>query len=80
MTPRVTSGTDVRLDLAHDMPQSVAAEYRVVDAAGPPGPWPPHRSPTLAWAGGPDDRAIEVRGVNLLGIAGPAPRVALIAP
>jgi transglutaminase-like putative cysteine protease len=80
VTPRVTSGTDVLLDLALDMPQIVAAEYRVVDATGQPGPWHPHGSPTLAWAVGPDDRAIEVRGVNLRGITGPATRVALVAP
>ena len=80
VTPRVTSGTEVLLDLAQDMPQIVAAEFRVIDSAGQPGPWQPHGAPTLAWPVGPDDRAIEVRGVNLRGIAGPTTRVALVAP
>lgn len=80
VTPRVTTGTEVLLDLAHNMPQITAAEYRVVDSDGQPGPWHRHASPTLAWTVSPDDRAIEVRGVNLRGIAGPATRVALVAP
>lgn len=80
VTPRVTTGTEVLLDLAHDMAQIVAAEYRVIDSAGQPGPWQPHASSTLAWPVGPDDRALEVRGVNLRGVAGPATRVALVAP
>lgn len=80
VTPRVTSGTEVLLDLAHNMPQIAAAEYRVIDSAGHPGPWQPHGSPLLIWPVSPDDRAIEVRGVNLRGIAGPATRVALVAP
>lgn len=80
VTPRVTTGTTVALDLAHAMPQIVAAEFRVIDDAGQPGPWLPHASPTLNWPVGASDRAIEVRGVNLRGVAGPSTRVALVAP
>ncbi len=80
VTPRVTSGSTVVLDLAHDMPQIVAAQFRVIDDAGQPGPWLPHGSPTLLWQVGVSDRAIEVRGVNLRGIVGPATRVGLVAP
>lgn len=80
VTPRVTTGTTVALDLAHDMPQIAGAEFRVIDDAGQPGPWQPHGSPTLLWLVGVSDRAIEVRGVNSRGVAGPATRVALVAP
>jgi Transglutaminase-like superfamily len=80
VTPRVTTGSTVALDLAHDMPQIAGAEFRVIDDAGQPGPWQPHGSPTLLWQVGVSDRAIEVRGVNLRGVAGPATRVALVAP
>ncbi len=80
VTPRVMSGTEVWLDLAHDMPHIAGAEYRVIDRAGTPGPWVAHGSATLVWPVGGDQRAIEVRGVNLRGIAGPATRVALVAP
>lgn len=79
VTPRVTGGTAVVLDLAHDMPQIAGAEYRVIDSGGVPGPWLPHYAPALTWLVGPEDRAIEVRGVNLRGIAGPATRVAVVA-
>lgn len=79
VTPRVTGGTAVVLDLAHDMPQIAAVEYRVIDTGGAAGPWLRHYSPTLTWLVGPDDRAIEVRGVNLRGIIGPATRLALVA-
>lgn len=80
VTPRVTSGTDVLLDLAHDMPQIAGAEYRILDSAGAAGPWLPHASPTLTWRVGVDDRAIEIRGVNSRGVSGPVSRVALVAP
>jgi len=80
VTPRVTTGTEVLLDLAHDMPQIAGAEYRVVDASGQPGPWRSHGAPLLVWQVSPDDRVIEVRGVNLRGIVGPATTVALVAP
>lgn len=80
VTPRVTTGSTVALDLAHDMPQIAGAEFRVFDDAGQPGPWLPHGSPTLLWQVGVSDRAIEVRGVNLRGVKGPATRVALVAP
>ncbi len=80
VTPRATTGTEVLLDLAHDMPQVVRAEYRLLDRAGVPGPWLPHTSPTLAWQVSGDARAIEVRGVNFRGVAGPATTVALVAP
>lgn len=80
VTPRVTTGTTVALDLAHDMPQIAGAEFRVIDDAGQPGPWQQHGSPTLLWPVGVSDRAIEVRGVNSRGVAGPATRVALVAP
>ena len=80
VTPRVTGGTEVLLDLAHDMPQIAAAEYRILGSAGAVGPWLPHSSPTLTWRVDVDDRAIEVRGVNFRGVAGPVTRVALVAP
>ena len=80
VTPRVTTGTTVALDLAHDMPQIAGAEFRIIDDAGRPGPWQQHGSPTLFWEVGVSDRAIEVRGVNLRGVPGPATRVALVAP
>jgi transglutaminase-like putative cysteine protease len=80
VTPRVTTGSTVALDLAHGMPQIAGAEFRVIDDAGQPGPWQPHGSPTLLWQVGVSDRAIEVRGVNVRGVAGPATRVALVAP
>lgn len=80
VTPRVTTGSTVALDLAHDMPQIAGAEFRVIDDAGQPGPWLPHGSPVLLWTVGVSDRAIEVRGVNLRGIVGPATRVALVTP
>jgi Transglutaminase-like superfamily len=80
VTPQVTTGTEVRLDLAHNMPHIAGAQYRIVDASGQPGPWRPHGSPLLVWQVSPADRAIEVRGVNLRGVVGPATRVALVAP
>lgn len=80
VTPRVTTGTTVALDLAHNMPQIAEAEFRIIDDAGQPGPWQTNKSPTLMWQVGVSDRAIEVRGVNLRGVAGPATRVALVAP
>lgn len=80
VTPRVTTGSTVALDLAHSMAQIAGAEFRVIDDAGLPGPWQPHESPTLLWQVGVSDRAIEVRGVNVRGVAGPASRVALVAP
>lgn len=80
VTPRVTTGHTVALDLAHDMPQIAGAQFRIIDDTGQPGPWQPHGSPTLLWPVGTSDRAIEVRGVNLRGITGPATRVELVAP
>lgn len=80
VTPRVTTGSTVALDLAHDMPQIAGAEFRVIDEAGQPGPWQRHGAPTLLWQVGVSDRAIEVRGVNVRGVAGPSTRVALVAP
>lgn len=80
VTPRVTGGSQLTLDLAHDMPQIARAEYRVLEGSGQAGPWRPHTSPSLTWNVEPDDRAIEVRGVNIRGVAGPATTVALVTP
>jgi len=80
VTPRVTGGTTVLLDLAHDMPQIVGGEYRVIDENDVAGPWTPLDAPTLSWPVRPGERAIEVRGVNLRGVRGPSSRIVLAAP
>jgi transglutaminase-like putative cysteine protease len=78
VTPRVTGGSEVTLDLVHAMPNIARAEYRVVDADDVAGPWRHHTSAVLVWQVTPNDRAIEVRGVNQQGVTGPSTRVALV--
>ncbi len=80
VTPRVTTGTTVALDLAHDMPQIAGTEFRIINDAGQPGAWQPHGLSAVMWRVGTSDRAIEVRGVNLRGVRGPVTRVGLVAP
>lgn len=80
VTPGDTVGADVLLELAHDMPNIAYAEYRVMDASGHATEWRRQTPSTLRWHVGPDDRVLEVRGVNVRGVAGPVTSVRLMEP
>jgi hypothetical protein len=80
ITPRRTGPMQFTLNLRHTVLQLARFEYRVIDDAGVAGPWHPHGSPQLAWTIGPRDRRLEVRGVNVRGIAGPVSAVAIALP
>lgn len=75
--PRIGAAATVLIDLAHDMPQIVGGEYRVIDEFGVAGPWMPVVAPTIVWPVRPRERALEVRGMNLRGVFGPSSRVVL---
>lgn len=77
VTPGSTSDATIDLELAHNVGQIVAVEYRPIDLNGTAGPWTRHYALSLRWHVRAIDRAIEIRGVNLRGVAGPATRVVL---
>lgn len=72
-----TGPMQMTMRIQHSVLQLHRFESRVIDSTGLPGPWRAERVPDLTWAIGPTDRAFEVRGVNVLGIAGPSSRVEL---
>jgi transglutaminase-like putative cysteine protease len=78
ITARRTGSMEFALDLSHTVLQPLRAEYRVVDEAGVAGPWQHHASSVITWTIGPRDRRLEVRGVNVRGIAGPVSAVAVV--
>ncbi len=78
ITPRRTGPMQYTLDLQHTVLQLGRFEYRVIDDADVPGPWQSQASPQVVWTIGPRDRRLEVRGVNVRGIAGPASAVAIV--
>jgi len=80
ITPERTGPLTYTLHLQHTMLQPSHAEYRVIDDEGVAGPWQAHQSSQLTWAIGPRDRRLEVRGVNVRGVAGPVSAVAVITP
>lgn len=80
VAPRVSGPAEVSVDLNTNMPNVAAAEYRVIDVAGAAGAWQRHVSPTFVWRVRPGERALEMRAVNRLGVAGPSAVVSLITP
>ncbi len=78
LSPRRTGPMAFTLDLQHTVLQPSHAEYRVIDDAGVAGPWRAHTSLQLTWTVGAHDRRLEVRGVNIRGVAGPVSAVAIV--
>jgi hypothetical protein len=78
ITPRRTGPMQYTLDLQHTVLQLGRFEYRVIDDADVPGPWQSQASPQIVWTIGPRDRRLEVRGVNVRGIAGPVSALAVV--
>lgn len=78
LTPRRTGPMQYALDLQHTVLQLSRFEYRVIDEDGVGGPWQPQASGQITWTIGPRDRRLEVRGVNVRGIAGPVSAVAVV--
>lgn len=79
-TPVLSGPAEVTLSLQTSMPSVAYAEYRTVLEGGGMGPWRRHASPLLVWAVAGDERAIEVRVVNVRGVAGPSVVVELGEP
>lgn len=80
VAPSIQGPATVALALQTSMPSVAFVEYRTVGDDGVPGAWRRSTSPRLVWAVAPGERAIEVRAVNLRGIAGPAAVVELTEP
>ncbi|MCC7177525.1 MAG: hypothetical protein IT177_03960 [Acidobacteria bacterium] len=78
ITPERTGPLTFTLSLQHTVLQPARAEYRVIDDEGTAGPWQPQASGQITWTIGPRDRRLEVRGVNVRGIAGPVSAVAIV--
>jgi hypothetical protein len=55
-------------------------EFRVVDAGGNTDGWHALREPRLAWPSPAAGSALDVRGVNVRGVAGPSAKIAVDAP
>jgi len=62
----------VTLHLRNDVLQWQEYRFRTRDRGGAVGPWQAHRSETLRWEVRPEDRWLEISGVNSRGIAGPS--------
>lgn len=65
----------VVLDLRHNVLQFQQYQFRKGDRRGAASSWQTHRSGPLRWSVKPEERWIEVRGVNIRGIGGPSARV-----
>lgn len=70
----------VVLGLRHSVLQFDRYEFRVVDAGGNTDGWHALREPRLAWPSPAAGSAIEVRGVNVRGVAGPIAKVSVDTP
>ncbi len=80
ITPRRTGVFEYALDLRHSILQPSHVEFRVIDAAGVPGPWTAQPLTAVNWRLAPGDRVVEVRGVNVMGRRGPISSVRLDVP
>ena len=77
ITPRRSGVMEVTLDLQHSVLLLSHYEYRVIDANGAAGPWTTQQGSAVVWKVGARDRVVQVRGVNVKGLAGPISSVHL---
>jgi hypothetical protein len=74
------TASGVVLGLRHSVLQLDRYEFRVVDAAGNADGWHALREPQLAWPSPAAGSSVEVRGVNVRGIAGPIAKISVDVP
>jgi hypothetical protein len=70
----------VTLDLEHSVLNFSHYDYRTIDNLGRPSPWSSTSASSLTWPLAPAQRVVEVRGVNVRGLAGPVSSVQLAMP
>ncbi|MGE0361076.1 MAG: transglutaminase domain-containing protein [Vicinamibacterales bacterium] len=80
ISSRRTGVMAVALDLRHSVLNFSHFEYRARDAGGVPTPWYSTTAASVTWPLDGTSAIVEVRGVNVLGVAGPVSSVQLVMP
>lgn len=70
---------NISLRLTDNVLQRSRYEFRAVDSGGQSAPWQPLQEPLLTWTMPAAGGTLEVRGVNIRGVSGPASTVSVSA-